>query len=160
MPLNTIRPIRHGAAPLTEKGFTLIEVLVAVVMLAIGLLGVAGLQLMGQRTNDSAYLRSQAALQAYDMTDRMRANLAGVRAGGYDDVSGTGSDPECIDSGCTPLALAQYDAFEWNTTNQTVLPSGQGTVVFDAGTSTFAIEVAWDDDRDGATTTFSLDFRP
>jgi type IV pilus assembly protein PilV len=141
-------------------GFTLIEVLVAVVMLAIGLLGVASLQVMGQRTNDSAYLRSQAALQAYDMTDRMRANLMGVRAGGYADISGPGSDPECIDTGCTPLELAQYDAFEWNATNQTVLPSGQGTVVFDAGTSTFAIDVSWDDDRDGTATTFSLEFRP
>ncbi len=160
MPLNYREPSCRNTISAQESGFTLMEILVAVVVLGLGLMGLASLQAMGQRTNYSAYLRSQAALQAYDMTDRMRANLAGVAAGGYQSISGIGTNPNCIETGCTPSQLAQYDAFEWNTANQTVLPSGRGTVVFDATTSTFTIDVAWDDNRDGTTTNFRLEFRP
>jgi len=57
-----------------SKGFTLIEALIAVVILAIGLLGIAGLQATNLKNNQSAYNRSQATLLAYDMADRIRAN--------------------------------------------------------------------------------------
>ena len=63
-----------------SRGFTLLEILIAVGVLSIGLLGIAGLQALGQRSNHSAYLRSQATALAYDMIDRMRANKAGVQA--------------------------------------------------------------------------------
>ena len=56
------------------SGFTLLEVLVALVILSIGLLGLAGLQAASLRYNHSSYLRSQATLIAYDIVDRMRAN--------------------------------------------------------------------------------------
>ena len=58
----------------SSAGFTLIEVLVALIIVSIGLLGLAGLQATSVRFNQQAYLRSQAVQQAYDMADRIRAN--------------------------------------------------------------------------------------
>ena len=134
-----------------NAGFTMIEVLVAMVILAIGLLGVATMQATGLRNNHSAYLRTQASLLGYDMTDRMRANNTGVEAGAYNSISGIPSDPGCITTGCTPAQMAQYDAFAWNTQLAAMLPSGQGTVAVVASIAT--ITVMWDDDRSGATGT-------
>ncbi|MBD9426803.1 type IV pilus modification protein PilV [Pseudomonas sp. PDM15] len=56
------------------SGFTLVEVMIAVVILAVGLLGLASLMVRSQQSNESAYARSQASLMAYDIIDRMRAN--------------------------------------------------------------------------------------
>ena len=58
-----------------NAGFTLIEVLIAMLVLAVGLLGLAGLQATSLRNNQSAYNRSQATQLAYDLADRMRANF-------------------------------------------------------------------------------------
>jgi type IV pilus assembly protein PilV len=66
-----------------QRGFTLIEVLIAVLVLAVGLLGLAGLQLAGMKSNHSAYLRSQATIAAYDLLDRMRADPGAFRGGPY-----------------------------------------------------------------------------
>ncbi len=67
LPENPSRPQKQ------QQGFTLIEVLVAVVVLSIGLLGLAGLQTTGLRNNQSAYYASQAAIYANDIFERMRA---------------------------------------------------------------------------------------
>ncbi len=60
----------------SSRGFTMIEVLIAMVILAIGLLGLAALQAVGMRNNHSALSRFQATLSAYDMADRLRSNSA------------------------------------------------------------------------------------
>lgn len=137
-------------------GFTLVEVLVAVVVLAIGLLGVAGLQLVGLRYNQSAYLRTQASFLAYDMIDRMRSNSAGVNGGNYDavDTSSPPASPGCISTaaGCTAAELASHDVREWSSqfinvdalANYTaVLPSATGAVNRTAGTRRFTVTVSW-----------------
>ena len=59
-----------------NTGFTLIEVLIAMIILAVGLLGLAGLQATSLRNNQSAYNRSVATQLAYDIADRMRANYS------------------------------------------------------------------------------------
>ena len=64
----------------TQSGFTLLEIMVAIVVLSLGLLGLAGLQAASLRNNQTAYYRSIATQQAYDIADRLRANLAGVGA--------------------------------------------------------------------------------
>lgn len=68
-------PVGKGS-PRRVNGFTLIEVLVTIIVLAIGILGLAGLQIAGMRSNHSAYLRTQAVLAASDLSDRMRLNPA------------------------------------------------------------------------------------
>jgi type IV pilus assembly protein PilV len=72
-------PLCHAA-----RGITLIEVLVTMVLLGVGLLGLAGLQLRGMQVNQGSTFRSQAAILAEDMADRMRTDATVAAAGGYD----------------------------------------------------------------------------
>lgn len=148
---------------IAQRGFTLLEVLVAIVVLSIGLLGLAGLQAAGLRNNTSAYMRTIATQQVHDMADRMRANPLGVTGGNYDLINTKPADPGCLATGCTPADMATYDAFQWNTMNENLLPRGKGTVTrltglgVPAGVDRFIISVSWDDSRSGtANTTFSL----
>lgn len=159
--------MRCTATYARQRGFTFMEVLISVVVLSIGLLGLAGLQATSQRANHSAYVRSQATLFAYDMTDRMRANRAGMLAGAYNNISGIPSNPGCIATGCSSAQLAQYDAYVWNTALAQQLPSGKGTVVGNGGV--FTVTVMWDDNRSGGAacgngpgdlTCFSVNFQP
>jgi len=131
-----------------NHGFTLLEVMIALVIFSFGLLALAALMAKGLQYNTSALHRSYASSQAYDMADRMRANRLGIDAGNYDSVSGAGTDPGCITSGCTPAQMAQYDGWAWNSVNAAVLPRGSGTVLMSG--STYSITLTWDDDRDGA----------
>lgn len=153
-----------AAAAICCRGFTLIEALIALVVLSIGLLGLANLQAIGLRQNNTAYQRSQATLQAYDMADRMRANLTAVSGGYYNNPTGS-THPECSSAaGCTTAQMAEQDFYEWNLANARLLPDGTGVVCIDGtpndGTpaapacdnsgQTYAIKVWADEDRDGA----------
>ena len=120
-----------------QGGFTLLEILVAMVVISLGLLGLAGLQALSLRNNQVAHYRSIASQQAYDMGDRIRANLAGVRLGQYDNLAASiPADPNCFTTGCgrpqttSPAnsQMAQTDQFQWNTLNSRVLPAGAGSV--------------------------------
>ena len=113
----------------SNRGMSLLEVLVAIVVLSLGLMGLAGLQAASLRNNQTAYYRSIATQQAYDMADRMRANLAGVRAGDYSAL-GTNipADPGCFNAGCSAANMAVTDHMQWNTNNAVLLPGGQGSV--------------------------------
>ncbi len=66
--------LNHLSKKHRSRGFTLLEVLVAMVVLSVGLLGLSGLQTSSLRNNHSAFLRSQATLVSNDIIDRMRAN--------------------------------------------------------------------------------------
>ncbi|MGQ3890408.1 type IV pilus modification protein PilV [Legionella sp. CNM-4043-24] len=133
----------------TQKGFSLLEVLISTVILAIGLLGIAALQTSAIKYNHSALLRSIAVSQAGDMIDRMQANPLGVNSGAYNNVSGTGSMPSCTT--CSNAQIAQRDIYQWNTSNATLLPSGQGTIT--ANGNQLTLTIRWDNDRTGATGT-------
>jgi type IV pilus assembly protein PilV len=112
-----------------QHGFTLIEILVAMVVLSLGLLGLAGLQAVSLSNNQTAYYRSIATQQAYDMADRMRANLAGVSVGNYDNLSATApTDPGCFATNCSIANMAVTDHFQWLSNASAVLPAGSGTV--------------------------------
>jgi type IV pilus assembly protein PilV len=141
--------------PISQKGFTLIEILVSVVILSIGLLGVASLQVQGLKNNQSAYLRSQASILAYDIADRMRTNSAQAIQGEYDDFDSLGSvpsDPACSTSnnGCSPAELVETDLFEWarrlNGTAESMilLPDAQGKIIRHAG-NLFTIQINWNE---------------
>jgi len=137
-----------------SRGFTLLEILIAVVVLSIGLLGIAGLQALGQRSNHSAYLRSQATALAYDMIDRMRANKAGIKGGDYnavDTTANTYTNPGCDSSTCDSSQMAQYDMYDWQQELSNQLPTGNGTVQGAGTGSDFTVTVMWDDDRNGST---------
>lgn len=119
----------------TLWGFSLIEVLVALAVLSIGLLGLAALQTTGLKFNHQSYERTQAVLQAYDIIDRMRANKSGT--GGtintaYNSVA-LGNLPTISQycttaSTCTGDQLALFDIRSWNATNASVLSEGRGAI--------------------------------
>jgi type IV pilus assembly protein PilV len=139
-----------------QQGFTLLEVMIALVIFSIGLLGLAGLQAGGLRSNNQAQLRTIATIQAYDMAERIRSNPRGVEDTNYnafDDTTPTAGD--CISNTCTAAQMATYDYYEWELTNQSILPSGHGIVSSAAvgPTRLFTITVMWDEERTGVTGT-------
>jgi type IV pilus assembly protein PilV len=164
MPL-TRSQIKPNVMKSHVTGFTLLEVLVALVVLSIGLLGLAGLQILGLRYNNQSYELSVATNLANDMADRMRANLQGVAAGNYNSfTTKPASDPGCDNTtSCDAGQLATHDAFQWYTGLASLLPSGTGTVTGAGLTSTFTIAVSWTEVVQGQgpqTRSLSMVFRP
>jgi len=131
-----------------NAGFTLIEVLIAMLVLAVGLLGLAGLQATSLRNNQTAYNRSQATQLAYDLADRMRANIAGKARYTAILASSATAKTNCLTTtGCTPADLAENDLFEWNRAVGNSLPGGIGTIASPTA-NMFTITITWDEDRD------------
>ena len=130
-----------------QDGFSLLEVLISVVILAIGMLGVAAMQTSAIRYNHSAELRSLAVTQISNIVDRMLANSQGMENGAYNSVSGIPSAPNCTN--CTSAQVAQYDIHEWNSSNRDLLPAGQGTITRNA--NRYIITIRWDNNRSGVT---------
>ncbi|WP_417316081.1 MULTISPECIES: type IV pilus modification protein PilV [Gammaproteobacteria] len=147
-----------------QSGYGLIEVLVAVLVLAIGLLGLAGLQTQSLRFNNEAYFRTQATLLAMDMADRLRSNreAARVNSGSYtftktESVPTSGTD--CTSAPCSPTELAQYDFKVWKERALTILPSAKVALTPEAvGTATpwqeYAIEIEYSSSENAATQLF------
>lgn len=106
-----------------QRGVTLIEVLIAVLIFSIGLIGVAGLLVMSARSNHAAYLRTQVTFLAQSMADRMQANSIGVWRGDYDGTYPNGNAQDCA-AGCTPRQLALHDRGAWSSQLVTFLPAG------------------------------------
>ena len=135
-----------------EGGFTLIEVLVSLVILSIGLLGMAKLVMVGAHSNDSAYMRSQATTLAYEMLDTMRANSTGAAAGNYATAlgvaAGTAPTPACNGAAvCSNAQLAVWDIYSWKQNLALALPGGTGSIATSAPNLplTVTIKVQWDD---------------
>ena len=146
-----------------NAGFTLIEVLIAVVILAGGLLGLAALQATSLKNNQSAYNRSQATQLASDMADRVRANVAGMTT--YMGSMGQSPDtatakPACfVAPGCSAAEMAENDLYEWNcaifgcpnANIKATLPGGEEAhITLDPfAPAVRVIFIKWDDDQDG-----------
>lgn len=164
---NTPMPNRH-------KGFSLIEVLVTMVVVAVGLMGLISLMLKGMQANATSSQRTVAIRQAYDIADRMRANINGVNAGNYGSILPPASsstcdalkaDPEafvepptsegldacdtttCTDSVCNTSALAARDACAWHRANASALPNGAGAVCKEAANNWYTIYVSWNEGK-------------
>jgi type IV pilus assembly protein PilV len=135
--------------PRRSAGFTLIEVLVAVLVLSIGLLGLASLQATSLRFNNDSSAQTQAAYLASDMADRMRANLS--KAADYPGKAAAVNAACYSAAGCSPDAMAGNDMYEWNQSLAT-LPAGQGSITA-LGGGLYTITVMWDEQRNGATGT-------
>ncbi len=151
--------IKHRSNNQSIRGITMIEVLVTMIILSIGLLGLAGLQLTGMRSVNSASLRTQATVLINDITERMRANPVAINNNQFMNIDSTAIDcnatpaPYCAEyndstSGavvnaaqCTSTQLAIFDVSNWycgtlTATNggltggvQTVLPQATATIV-------------------------------
>jgi type IV pilus assembly protein PilV len=121
------------------RGFSLVEVLVSVLILSVGVLGMAALQLSALRSNQTAAVRSQATFLAYDISDRMRANLNKARGGSYDIALATS----------TPVgsSIEDVDLGQWRSALTAQLPDGTGSVAR-SGVK-FIVTVQWDESKVG-----------
>lgn len=134
--------------PARNDGFTLIEVLVTLIVLSVGLLGLAALQTIGTKLNFESSQRTQAVIQLYDMADRIRANPVARAAGSYDTViSGylPSSPPNCLTGACSATEMAAYDIYQWNTSNGQLLSNGKGEIASDSSTGVLirTLTVRW-----------------
>lgn len=145
----------------TQRGSSLVEVMVALFVLAIGLLGMLAMQAKSMQYNQSAYSYSQAAYLAADMAERIRSN-AGVAAtygGGAVDASADAGN--CTSTKCLPADIVAWDKAKWAKNIDNYLPSGTGSITA-IGTDFLQITVAFVDDKvsadntAGETQTYSL----
>jgi type IV pilus assembly protein PilV len=114
-----------------RRGFTLLEVLIALLVFSLGLLGMAGLLVVSVKTNHSAYLRTQASFLAQSMADRMRANVPRVWTGDYDGSYPTGDTDPCpvgSATSCSRADIATRDKAQWSTQLQDQLPNATATI--------------------------------
>ena len=135
-----------------QRGVSLIESMIALVVISIGLLGIASLQITAMGQNNSALNHSQAVWMAYNMSDRIRANEDEfLNYAGIDTANGYAG--ECISATCDTAAMRQADAAEWETMIESNLPGGRGMINANALVGGLEIIVMWDDDGTGATGT-------
>ena len=124
------------------RGFTLIEVLIALVIMSVGMLGIAGLYVHSMQAGRTSVLRHNAVTLAGDIADRIRAN---PRAGAAYGLAGANNN--CVDGGinCTIGEMAANDIFLWQQQAWTTLPNGQVNVVFNNGVvpPTYQITITW-----------------
>lgn len=135
--------------PRVHKGSSLIEVLVTLVIMAVGLLGLASMQMISIKNLNNSQFRSLATIYAYDMAERMRVNRAGVESNHYDDFDTSGaSDPNCTI--CSTSEIAELDEFQWaELITQDVisggLPAGIGTVKVNS--AVYDINIQWQEQQ-------------
>jgi len=122
-----------------QQGLTLIEVLITIVVLAIGLLGLAGLQTASLKNNQSSYYRSQAVMLTEDIFDRMRANRQAARTGNYNIAFG--------DAPPTGNNQAARDLSQWRNRITNQFPNGASSVAVNGATNVATVQVRWDDQR-------------
>ena len=127
-------------ASLRQRGFSLVEVLIALVIMSIGMLGIAGLFVQGMQAGRTSVLRHHAVTLAGDVADRIRANpRAGVA------YEGAGTDNACVGNDCDEASMAAHDVFLWEQQALDSLPSGDVAVDFDntATPPLYTIDVTW-----------------
>ena len=140
-----------------SHGFALLEVLISLVVLAFGLMGIAGMLVVSHKANSSSYIKQQAVQSAYDIVDRMRANARATPRPNYNvnNLSSGGPpvipsmpSPDCNTGPCNSDQLAAFDTAAWLRYDLAQLPNGSGAVVTaaSAGTATqVTVTVQWDD---------------
>lgn len=138
-----VRPGRSVRGSLSARrsgrGFSLIEVLVALVVTSIGLLGLAAMQLVALKQNYNAYSRSEAVQISHAIIESMRANRGAALAGDYDINF---ADPPPIG-----ISVAARDLGYWRQRIAATLPDGTGAIDVDAIDGTVTVVVRWDDAR-------------
>ncbi|HTT09561.1 MAG TPA: type IV pilus modification protein PilV [Burkholderiaceae bacterium] len=131
------------------RGVTLIEVLVTMVIVAVGLLGLAGMQVRGLSIQKDAHGRALATQLALDIADRMRSNTGALASYTFTTPYPTGAytvpaGPDCVSGACTAVQQAQFDFSEWFTRVQGgALPGGWARIEQDAASPAWKITLMW-----------------
>ncbi|HET6724948.1 MAG TPA: type IV pilus modification protein PilV [Gammaproteobacteria bacterium] len=132
----------------SSRGFSLVEILIALVILGVGLLGLVGLQVSSLHASDGAYLRTQASVLAYNLFDRMRANVDQAKAKAYDramDDAAETTSSNCVTNSCSASELADWDLAQWMAQVTTDLPDGKASITTTqaSGNSQVTVTLQW-----------------
>lgn len=162
-----------------QRGFSMIELLVAVLVMGIGVLGITGMQVISLQNNRGALLRSEAVILAYDILDRIRANPSGTPTGlAYSGIALDDAPPaatNCNANDCSSAQMVVFDQAVWKCAlgsfqengtctgfhalnvlpppdQQPGLPEGDGSIEVDATTGIITVTVEWQDPNFGLRT--------
>ena len=144
-----------------NRGFSMIELLVAVLVMSVGVLGVAGLATLNAQHQRSAAAHAEAVRLAYDLMDRIRANPAGLRQGSYASGDEALEAPDCRAGQCAAAQMAAFDLAQWRCALGAATAEDRcrapinavGTVAADAATGRVRITIRWRDQGESRTLT-------
>ena len=139
-----MRIITEIRADKNQRGFSLVEVLIALIIMSVGMLGIAGLYVQSMQAGRTSLFRHHAVTLAGDVADRIRANpTAGVA------YAGIGADNNCVGAGidCDEVQMASNDIFLWDQQAAESLPNGNVVIGFDdtVDPPNYTIAVGWDE---------------
>ncbi|MCB1845235.1 MAG: type IV pilus modification protein PilV [Halioglobus sp.] len=149
------RDTRDMPLPRQAQGFTLVEVLIALIIMSVGMLGIAGLYVHSMQSGRTSMFRHNAVTLAGDVADRIRANPRAAAA-----YEGAAANNGCVNGGvnCTPQEMAANDIFVWDQQALDTLPNGNITVVMNNGVAppTYQITVSWDEPGENLNYTITI----
>jgi len=136
-------------------GFSLVEVLIALVIMSVGMLGIAGLYVEGMRAGRTSTFRHHAVTLASDVADRIRANRAGAV-----DYEGVGGNNDCVlgNVDCNASQMAANDIWLWKLQAAGMLPNGDVAITFDdtVNPNTYQIVVSWAEAGEATPPSYSI----
>jgi len=132
-----------------SDGFSLLEVMVAMVIFAVGLLGLAGMQVIALENSSESSSRNQAIILAYSMSDRMMANRQARDAYLVSSLTSLPVNDSCTLGNCLSSGIVSYDQSQWKQNINQQLLSGSGEIT--GAYPNYTVTVRWDEDRSGAT---------
>jgi len=159
---NDSQPTLFGRRGRRIEGFTLIETLVALLVLSVGMIGVVALHGQGLSASGLAIRHTAAVGLASDIADRIRVNRGAREA--YEGAAGDNNCDDPTGSGgvdCTPDQMAAHDLFLWQAQLAQTLPGGQGVIDVDTGTNppTYTVTVNWNEPASADPMALAIEFR-
>ena len=143
----SLKSLRSRVVPLGSRvaGFTLVEVLVSLFILAIGLLGMTALQNEALKYNHAAFIDTQAQYLLTDMSERIRANRGNATYNLLFTEDPTSSAVDCSGTTCTSNQMAAWDLNTWRALveDSAYLPEGESQIVYDNLTKTYVISIRY-----------------
>jgi type IV pilus assembly protein PilV len=148
-------PVTHSRPRSRVGGFTLVEVLIALIIMSVGMLGIAGLYVHSMQAGRTSMFRHHAVMLAGDVADRIRANPRAFAA-----YAGAGANNNCVGGGidCTNVQMAANDIFLWQQQAAQYLPNGNVGVVFNNAVvpPSYQITVTWNEPGEVLTYTVTI----
>ena len=133
------------SASRTQRGFSLVEVMIALIIMSVGMLGIAGLYVQSMQAGRTSIFRHNAVTLAGDVADRIRSNpRAGVA---YTAATGTNNNCIAMDTDCDEAEMAGHDILLWQQQATDSLPRGAVAITFDNTVvpPNYTIAVTWDE---------------
>ena len=158
----------NPAAARRQHGISLIESLVAIVVMALGILGILGVQMRTLTDTSTTVRRAQAIRLIEDLSERMRVSPNALLSitdyeSGYSEKGSALTASDCANTACTPAEQAKYDLKQWKTTVEQTLPGGQASIFLAPGETVdtnrrqLGVIIAWRENEREGTKTDAID---